>query len=114
MLKIITVGAVLVFGSALAFGETFNGRLVDANCTAEQQTSSSCAPTTSTTSFALQVAGKTLRLDADGNRKAADALKATGSSADRAKEPNASSQVMAKVEGTLSGDEIKVDTVEIQ
>lgn len=114
MLKIITVGAVLVFGSALAFGETFSGKLVDASCMAQQQSSAACAPTTSTTIFALQVSGKMLRLDTDGNRKAADAMKASGSSADRAKDPNASSQVMAKIEGTLADDQLQVDTIEIQ
>src|SRR5579862_2341929 len=104
MLRIITVCAVLAFGSALAFGETFSGRLIDASCTAQQQ-ANGCAPTATTSNFALQVSGKVLKLDTEGNKKASDALKAAGSSADRAKDPNAPSQVMAKVDGTVSGDE---------
>ncbi len=118
MFRMIAASAVLFIGSALAYGETFTGRLVDANCSAQQQSGSdsTCAPTSSTSAFALQVSGKMLRLDADGNRKAADAIKASGNSADRAKDPDAakSGQVMASVQGTLNGDEIKVDTVTIQ
>jgi hypothetical protein len=113
MLRGFTLTAILVFASAFAFAETFNGTLVDAACAAQQKTA--CAPTASTVSFALQVAGKTLKLDADGNKKAADALKDSSTSADRAKDPNAAnSQVMAKVDGTLTGDEIKVDTISLQ
>jgi hypothetical protein len=64
--------------------------------------------------FAIQVSGKTLKLDADGNKKATEALKESNNSADRAKDPNApDSQVMATFQGTLNGDEIKVDTIEV-
>jgi len=114
MLRVLTLSALLVFASALAFGETFSGKLVDAACTAQQK-SATCTPTASTTLFATQVAGnKLLKLDAEGNRKAADALKENNNSADRAKDPNAPAQVMATVDGTLNGDEIKVDTISIQ
>ena len=55
-----------------------------------------------------------LKLDAAGNKKAAKALKETNNGADRAKDPNAAdSQVMATAQGTLSGDEIKVETIEV-
>jgi len=113
MLRVITLSALLVVASALAFGETFNGKLVDAACATQSKTAS-CAPTATTTSFAIQASGKTLRLDADGNKKAADALKASASSGDRAKDPKSSdSQVMATVDGTLNGEEIKVDTITV-
>jgi len=111
MRRIFTLGAALLFVSALAFAETYTGKLVDARC-AEQQKDAACSPTASTAAFAIQVSGKTLKLDADGNRKAAEALKESGNSADRAKDPNAQdSQVTATVQGTLNGDEIKVDTI---
>jgi hypothetical protein len=114
MSRVFTLSAVLLFASVLAFGETFTGKLVDANCAA-QQANAACTPTASTSSFALQVSGKMLKLDAEGNQKAADALKASNSNADRAKDPNAAgTQVIAKVQGTLSGDEIKVETIEVQ
>lgn len=114
MRRILTLGAALLFVSAMAFAETYTGKLVDARC-AEQQKDAACSPTASTAAFAIQVSGKTLKLDAEGNKKAAAALKESTSSADRAKEPNATeSQVMATVQGTLNGDEIKVDSIEVK
>jgi hypothetical protein len=114
MRRILTLGAAALFVSALAFAETYSGKLVDAPC-AQLQKDAACSPTASTAAFAIQVSGKTFKLDADGNKKAADALKASNNSADRAKDPNASdSQVMATVQGTLTGDEIKVDSIEVQ
>lgn len=54
-------------------------------------------------------------LDADGNRKAAEAWKEHNNSADRAKDPNMRTEtVPAMVEGSLSGDEIKVESIQIQ
>jgi len=111
MRRILTLGATLLFVSALAFAETYSGKLVDASC-AEQQKEAACTPTASTSAFAIQVSGKTLKLDADGNKKAAAALKESANGADRAKDPSAAdSQVMATVQGTLTGDEIKVESV---
>jgi hypothetical protein len=113
MRRILTLGAAVLFVSALAFAETYSGKLVDASC-AQQQKEAACSPTDSTAAFAIQVSGKTLKLDANGNKKAAQALKESNSSADRAKDPSAAgSQVMATVEGTLAGDEIKVDSIEV-
>lgn len=113
MRRILTLGVSLLFVSALAFAETYSGKLVDASC-AQQQKEAACTPTASTAAFAIQVSGKTLKLDADGNKKAAEALKASSSSADRAKDPNASDgQVMATVQGTLNGDEIKVESIQV-
>lgn len=114
MRRILTLGAALLLASVWAFADTYSGALVDAAC-AQQQKGAACTPTASTQAFALQVSvGKILKLDADGNRKAADALKASNSSADRAKDPGAASTpVMATVEGTLNGDEIKVESIEV-
>jgi len=112
MKRTFTLGAALLFVSALAFGETFSGVLVDARCSAQQK-DAACAPTSATTAFAIQVSGgKTYKLDAEGNAKAADAMKANSNSADRAKDPNSpDNKVMATVEGTQNGDEIKVDSI---
>jgi hypothetical protein len=114
MRRILTLGAAVLFMSALSFADTFMGKLVDASC-AQQQKDAACNPTASTATFALQVSGgKMLKLDADGNQKAADALKQNNNSADRAKDPNASdTQVSATVQGTLNGDEIKVDSIAV-
>jgi len=113
MRRILTLGATLLFVSAMAFAETYSGALVDASCAAQQK--AACTPTATTAAFAIQVSGeKTLKLDADGNKKAAQALKDSNNGADRAKDPSAAgSQVMATIEGTLNGDELKVDTIEV-
>jgi hypothetical protein len=62
-----------MFTTALAFAGTWTGRLLDANC-ATRQTNATCAPTSSTTAFAVDVNGKILKLDAEGNKKAAEAF----------------------------------------
>jgi hypothetical protein len=114
MQKVCALSAILVFASALAFAETYNGPLVDASCWAQQQKIEMCAPTASTSSFAIQATGKVLKLDAEGNRKAVEALKSNTNSADRAKNPGEPAMaVTATVQGTLSGDEIKVDSIQV-
>ncbi|HLY15949.1 MAG TPA: hypothetical protein VKR61_01935 [Bryobacteraceae bacterium] len=113
MLRVLTLSAVLAFASTIAFAETFTGRLLDASCAAQQK-GAACTPTASTTAFAIEASGKILKLDSDGNKKAAEALKGSNSSADRAKDPSSpDAQVMAKVDGTLKGDEITVETIEV-
>src|SRR5450759_193897 len=85
--------------SALALAESWQGRLVD--------------PTSSTTMFALVASDKAYKLDGAGNSKAATALK---SRADRSSDPAtpASAQVMAKITGTKDGQNLKVDTIDLQ
>ncbi len=115
MRRILTLGAGVLFMSLMAFADTYSGALLDARCVDQQKDAATCNPTASTTAFALQVSGKTLKLDADGNTKAAQALKESNSSADRAKDPAAAnSQVMATVDGSLSGDQLKVDSIQIK
>jgi hypothetical protein len=114
MRRILTLGATVLCMSVMAFAETYSGTLVDATCASQQKDATSCNASASTTAFANQVSGKMLKLDADGNKKAAQALKDSSSSADRAKDPNATgSQVTATIEGTLNGDQIKVDSIEV-
>jgi hypothetical protein len=52
-----------------------------------------------------------VKLDAAGNTKAADALK---SSADRSANPDKKRPVTAKVTGSLSGDTIQVESIDVQ
>jgi hypothetical protein len=114
MLRLFTLSAMLLVASAFAFGETWTGKLVDANCIAQDQ-SAACTPNVSTTSFALVASGKAMNLDEAGNKKAAEALKASNNGAERAKDPNAlNGQVIATVTGTQDGDKIKVETIQVQ
>ena len=118
MRKVCTLSAILVGVSALAYAETWTGKLFDAGCVEQrknEQKMEACAPTSGTASFAIQVSGKLLKLDADGNRKAAEAWREYNHSADRAQDPEVAAEpAMATVEGTLSGDEIKVEAIRIR
>ena len=69
MRKAIRLTAFVAFVSALAYAETWTGKLVDASC-AEQQMNAACTPTASTSSYALQSSGKLMKLDAEGSELA--------------------------------------------
>ncbi len=101
--------------SLTAFGADFSGKLVDATCEGQKQQTkaTSCDATSATTSFALDVNGKVYKLDANGNTKAAAAMK---NRADRSADPAKSmaTSYTAKVTGTEKEDTITVDTIAIQ
>jgi hypothetical protein len=111
MYKLIRVVALAGTFAGLTLAETWSGTLVDATCAAEKK-ASECAPTATSSSFALVlVDGKMAKLGAAGNSKAANALK---NSADRSKNPQEKKAIVAKVTGSLSGDTIQVETIDIQ
>ena len=112
MRKLLTLMALVVFGSTLSLAATFAGKLVDASC-AEAQKGAACTPTATTTSFALESSGKMYKLDSTGNQKAAEAMKATTNSANRSQNEKATAEITATVNGTLSGDELKVDSIQV-
>jgi hypothetical protein len=114
MRRLLTMCAVVAVFTTLALAESWTGKLVDAGCAADQQKSATtCDPTSSTTTFALVASGKTFKLDDAGNAKAIEALK---NRADRSTDPKAppSTTVTAKVTGTKDGDNLKVETIEVQ
>jgi hypothetical protein len=114
MRRILTASACVALFAGLALAETFTGKLIDASCAQQQQSANSCIPNASTTAYAIDVSGKVYQLDADGNAKAAEALK---SRADRMGDPNGTAktdQVRARVKGTLEGGTLKVDSIEVQ
>ena len=113
MRRVLRVTAFVAFVSALAYAESWTGKLVDASC-AEQQKNAACTPTASTSSYALQSSGKLMKLDAEGNSKAAAALRENQNGANRAKDPKAPTEVTATVTGTMSGDEIKVEAIQVK
>ena len=124
MKRILAFCAVLAAFTGLAMAADFNGKLIDASCADQMKNQTNpnapqatCNPTASTTAYALVVGTTTYKLDSEGNSKAAQAMK---SHADRTN-PNSPNNekmqgapVMAKVTGTASGSELKVETVEIQ
>jgi endonuclease YncB( thermonuclease family) len=112
MRKILTSTAFLTLFAALAFAESWSGTLIDASCYSQQKNTASCMATSSTTAFALNVAGQVLTMDDAGNTQTAAALK---NRADRSTDQDGkSSPITAKVTGTRDGDTLKVDTIEVQ
>lgn len=113
MRKILSLVAFSTVFGVLAFGESFSGKLLDANCYSQQKKATGCAATSSTAAFALDVSGKIYMLDTAGNSKAASAMT---NRADRASDPNnpQAKDVVAKVSGSQTGGTITVESVEIQ
>jgi len=102
----------LCSAATLSFGASWNAKLLDASCAASnpQKASSeklekACAPTSATTSFAIQANGKTYTLDAKGNELTTSALKNGTVKADD------DGDVHITVNGTSQGDTIRVDSV---
>src|SRR5215471_18379155 len=108
---LIVIGAMAVF-SALALAENWNGQLLDASCYQQNKSAKGCDATSSSSTFVIAVSGKVYRLDDAGNSKASEALR---NRANRSADPNqpAASTVNAKVSGTLDGETLKVETIEI-
>jgi hypothetical protein len=102
-MRLATLGAVLALVSALSFGESFTGKLVDASCAAKAQVQKTeCAPTAATKSFAIETAdGKVLKLDSTGNSKAIAAMK-----------DNFKPESQVTVSGQLDGQTVKVDSID--
>ncbi|HTS60425.1 MAG TPA: hypothetical protein VMH28_00295 [Candidatus Acidoferrales bacterium] len=111
MPSISRIAAAAAVFAGLACAETWSGRLLDASCV-DQQKSASCDPAGSSVTFAINVSGRIYKLDDAGNAKAVEALK---SRADRSKDPAmTNSPVNAKVTGSLEGDIVKVETIQVQ
>lgn len=112
----VKLATVFCLGSMLCLADTWNGKLVDASCkdqikpatsqsTDPQPQSSTCEPTSSTTSFGLELQdGRVLKLDSTGSAKAAEALKSN----------TTKSSMNVTVTGSLDGKTVKVDSINIQ
>lgn len=115
MRRSLTLFALLSAFSVFALADSWSGRLIDADCYqhAQNKSAASCDPSPSTTTFAILVSDKAYNFDDAGNAKATATMK---SQADRSADPTKlpSTRVMVKVSGTKDGDNIKVDTIEVQ
>jgi hypothetical protein len=90
-----------------AFAETWSGTLVDVMCKDRDLAghTAKCAVSCAKSGYGLVMAdGKFVKLDESGNAKALKALKATSKEKD----------LKAKVTGTLDGDTIQVESVDLQ
>jgi hypothetical protein len=113
--KIYALSTLLLFARCLPSAEMWTGQLFDANCVEqnkELQKYEECKPATRTASFSLQASGRMLKLDANGDKKAAAAWRDYLDSADRSTNPDARHQALtAVIQGTVNGDLIKVDAI---
>jgi len=92
---------------AMMLAETWNGTLVDAMCKKQDLAShtTKCAISCAKSGYGLVLAdGKFVKFDEAGNAKALAALKAI----------NKEKELKAKVTGTLDGDTVQVESVELQ
>lgn len=115
MRTICILTAFLFLASALRSADLWTGQLFDANCAqhhGELQKYEDCNPTARTATFVLQTSGRMFKLDAGGNKKAAQAWQDYFNSADRAVDPDAKTRALtAVIQGTVSGDQLQVDSI---
>jgi hypothetical protein len=98
--------AMTLFGAALASAEVFSGTVVDVMCKGKDLSSHTrqCALDCAKSGFGLvQADGKFLKLDESGNAKTLSLLKKSSKDKD----------LKMKVTGTMDGDVIKVQAVEL-
>jgi hypothetical protein len=112
--------SVLCLGSLLCLAETWSGKVVDAACKDQaaaapapapgsaqpsSPAANACEPTASTVSFGIELSdGKVLKLDSTGNTKAAEATKNNAGK----------SPLQATVTGSMEGQTVKVETIDIK
>ena len=108
----ILLAMVLAF-TGFALAENFTGKLLDAACYDQEKGAKPCDATAATTTFAVNVSGKVYKLDDAGNAKAAEAIK---SRADRSADPSKTTggEIAARVSGTMEGQTIKVESIEVR
>ena len=111
--KIYALGALLVFTPCLlTSAEMWAGQLFDAACVEQQrelQKFDQCTPAARTGSFVLLASGRLLKLDPQGDQKAAAAWRDYMDSADRQVKPDARRRgLTAVIQGTVNDDQIKV------
>ncbi|GEM_PF-790679 len=116
------LGLTLCAAGILCYAENFSGKLIDASCYENSQSSNrtatsadrsspgkldkECAPTASTSSFAIETSGKKVyKLDHAGNTKATEAMQSG------ALKPDDDGDVHVSVSGSRSGDTLKVDSI---
>ena len=115
MRRVLTLTTIIGMFAALGMADMFNGKLIDATCLDKPNpTLATCQPSTSTSTFALvDDSQKILKLDEQGNTKAAEALKGRTKSAD----PSTSGKtdvVLAKISGTMNGATVTVEKIEVK
>ncbi len=117
------LGIILCLAAMASYAETWNGKLIDASCydsnkaaptsavdhkaapTSGEKLDRDCAPTATTSTFAVHANGKVYRLDSSGNAKAAADMQGGAIKADK------DGDVHVTVSGKMQGDTISVDNL---
>jgi len=119
MKTITTLGIIFCIAGAAGYAKDLDGKLIDASCYLTRSTATAdgqkpikldkidkdCAPTSSTTAFAVLSDGKIYKLDDVGNARVAE---------DRQRgkmKPDKDGDVHISVEGKLEGDTMRVEKV---
>lgn len=119
MKTITTLGIILCMAGTASYAKDLDGKLIDASCYLTRSTSASdgqkpvkldkidkdCAPTSSTTAFAVLADDKIYKLDDAGNARVAE---------DRQRgkiKPDKDGDVHISVSGKLEGDTMRVEKV---
>ena len=116
MRRLLIFTTFLGLSAGLSFADMLNGKLIDASCLEKPNpTLATCQPSSTTNTFALvDDSQKVLKLDDNGNGKAAAALKQRPSQPNN---PNSSGKrdiVVVKITGTMKGDTVAVESIEVQ
>ena len=102
-----SIAAVFAMAATFAFAGSWTGKLVDAACKVSNEgepSMSNCPVTTATNLYAIELPdSKVLILNAAGNEKAADAVKNVPKN-----------DLRATVTGSLDGQMVKVEKIELQ
>jgi hypothetical protein len=103
MNRIMKTAIFFVATAGLVLADSWSGKLIDATCKPDPNSqNASCAPTATTRVFAIQTAdGKVYRLDNAGNAKAVETIK------------NDPTKTTVTVSGSLDGQMVKVDTLDL-
>jgi hypothetical protein len=101
------LATLLVMAATITYAGSWTGKLVDAACKVSNQddpSMASCPVTAATNLFAIELPdGKVLILYASGNEKAADAIKDIQKT-----------DLHATITGSLDGQMVKVEKIELQ
>ena len=112
MNTITKIGIGLCLTAGLSFGIEYHGKLLDANCVNQNGSARvthdvavKCAPTASTTAFAIQTNGKVRMFDEAGNAKAATAVQ------DGLVKRGNDNDVDVAINAKRKGDTMKVESI---
>ena len=112
MKKLAMIGITFGLAATASYGADWEGKLIDAVCYDTTQAKSTgdkinreCAPTASTSAFAIHTGGKVYKFDSSGNEKAAALLQA------KAVKRSKDGDVEIKIEGSLQDNTVSVKSI---